>query len=95
MRTYSVYILASKSRRLYIGVTGNLLKRLALHREGYSAKSFTTRYRITRLVYVEYTGDVNAAILREKQLKGWARARKLELISHANPTWDDLMPDWR
>ena len=90
MRTYYVYILASRSRRLYIGVTGNLIRRVYAHRAG-KVKS-TARYRIVRLVYVETTSDVRAAIAREKQLKGWLRDKKLALISAANPVWDDLMP---
>ena len=88
MRTYYVYILASKSRRTYIGVTNNLQRRLYQHRTG--QVHTTARYRLFRLVYVECTADVLAAIRREKQLKGWLRARKLALISSVNPAWDDL-----
>ena len=90
MRTYWVYILASKSRRTYIGVTNNLQRRLHQHRSG--LVHTTMRYKLFRLVYVECTTDVVAAITREKQLKGWRRARKLALISSVNPTWDDLSP---
>jgi putative endonuclease len=90
MRQYAVYILASRSRRLYIGVTNNLEYRVAQHR--LLRHGFTGKYRITRLVYYEFTEDVNAAIAREKQLKGWLRSRKLALISSFNPTWDDLFP---
>jgi putative endonuclease len=92
VRTYHVYILASRSRRLYIGVTNNLIRRLGMHRDG--QVHTTARYRIVRLVYVETTDDVRAAIAREKQLKGWVRRKKLALISAANPTWDDLAPGW-
>jgi putative endonuclease len=91
MRTYYVYILASRSRSLYIGVTNNLLRRLRCHRDGQIHT--TAKYRIVRLVYVETTADVLAAIAREKQLKGWLRKRKLALISAANPGWDDLAPE--
>jgi putative endonuclease len=91
MRTYYVYILASRSRSLYIGVTNNLVRRLLLHRDGRVHTS--ARYRIVRLVYVETTDDVQAAIAREKQLKGWLRRKKLALISAANPGWDDLVPE--
>jgi putative endonuclease len=88
-KTFSVYILASHTRTLYIGVTSNLGRRLEQHRIA-TTTSFTTRYRIQRLVYVEtYTRAVDA-IAREKQLKGWKRARKLALIEDANPRWDDL-----
>ena len=90
MRQYAVYILASRSRRLYIGVTNNLEYRVTQHR--LLLHGFTARYRITRLVYCEFTEDVSAAIAREKQLKGWLRSRKLALISSCNPTWDDLFP---
>ncbi len=90
MRQYATYILASKSRRLYIGVTGDLARRVAMHRDGSSL--FTARYRINRLVYVEYFADVRDAIRAEKVLKGWTRARKLDLVSGTNPTWDDLFP---
>jgi putative endonuclease len=90
MRTYYVYILASRSRNLYIGVTNSLVHRLYWHRTGKVVS--TARYRITRLVYVETTGDVRAAIAREKQLKGWRRDRKLALVASANPGWDDLAP---
>ena len=90
MRQYAVYILASKSRVLYIGVTNNLEYRVAQHRLG--KHGFTAKYRVFRLVYCEFTNDVNAAIAREKQLKGWLRRRKLALISSVNPTWDDLLP---
>jgi len=80
--------MASKSRTLYIGVTANLSRRVQEHRT--KASEFTARYRITRLVYVEATDDVRAAIAREKQLKGWLRRRKLELIAAHNPRWLDL-----
>jgi putative endonuclease len=90
MHTYHVYILASKSRRLYIGVTNDLARRLQQHRTGLIHT--TAKYRVTRLVHAEPTDDVRAAIAREKQLKGWLRSKKLALISAANPTWDDLWP---
>jgi putative endonuclease len=92
MRTYYVYILASRSRSLYIGVTNDMARRLWMHRDG--QVHTTAKYRIVRLVYVETTDDVRAAIAREKQLKGWVRRKKLTLISAANPTWDDLAPSW-
>ena len=91
MRQFHVYILSSRSRNLYIGVTNNLHRRLQMHRAGDVCS--TARYRIVRLVYVESTDDVRAAIAREKQLKGWRRERKLSLISSMNPAWDDLLPD--
>jgi putative endonuclease len=90
MREFAVYILASRTRRLYIGVTNDLSRRVWEHRQQLSG--FTAKYRITRLVYFETTSDPVAAISREKQLKGWLRSRKLELISTMNPAWEDLAP---
>ena len=92
MRQFYVYLLASHSRRLYVGVTNDLLRRVAEHRDGLSA--FTARYHITRLVYFESTENVMSAIEREKQLKGWLRRRKVELIESQNPFWEDLAADW-
>ncbi|HEU4565979.1 MAG TPA: GIY-YIG nuclease family protein [Gemmatimonadaceae bacterium] len=90
-RFYYVYILASRSRKLYVGVTNDLARRIEEHRSGKSAH--TARYRITRLVHVEATSDIRAAISREKQIKAWRRDKKLELIHMANPGWLDLMPE--
>ncbi|MEO5567212.1 MAG: GIY-YIG nuclease family protein [Gemmatimonadaceae bacterium] len=90
MRQYSVYILASRSRQLYIGVTNNLELRVAQHRV--ALRGFTAERRINQLVYYELTGDVRVAIQREKQLKGWRRLRKLRLVESMNPTWKDLLP---
>ena len=92
MRQFYVYILASHSRRFYIGVTNDLFRRMAEHREGLC--NFTSRYRITRLVYYEMTENVLAAIAREKELKGWVRRRKVELVERDNPSWEDLAQDW-
>ena len=92
MRQYYVYIHASRSHRLYIGVTRNLTKRVFHHRNGTFKDSFTDKYKINRLVYFETTGDVWAALNREKQLKGWLRSKKIELIERENPNWNDLAP---
>jgi putative endonuclease len=89
LKQYFVYILASKSRTLYVGVTNDLQRRLYEHKHKLGL-GFTSKYNINRLVYYERTEDVNAAIAREKELKGWLRARKIELIESINPTWDDL-----
>jgi putative endonuclease len=91
MRQFYVYLLASHSRRLYIGVTNNLLRRVAEHREGMC--DFTSKYQITRLVYFETTANVISAIEREKELKGWVRKKKVELIERVNPAWRDLAAD--
>lgn len=92
MRQFYVYLLASHSRRLYIGVTNDLLRRIAEHRDGMC--EFTSRYQITRLVYFETSGNVLSAIAREKELKGWVRRRKVELIEKHNPFWRDLAEGW-
>ena len=92
MRQFYVYILASRSRRLYVGVTNNLLVRLARHRDGEC--TFTARYRISRLVYFECTANVMGAIAREKQIKAWRRAKRVALVERSNPAWDDLAPAW-
>jgi putative endonuclease len=89
VKTYHVYIMASASRVLYIGVTGDLLRRIMEHKE-MRATGFTARYRITTLVYFEAFGDIRIAIAREKHLKGWLRARKIALIESLNPHWRDL-----
>jgi len=78
------------SRELYVGVTNDLYRRIAEHRSSLDPNSYTTRHRTNRLVYCESTNDVTAAIRREKQIKGWTRLRKLELIDQANPLWRDL-----
>ena len=87
--TYFVYILSSRTRVLYIGVTNDLRRRLDQHRSG-TGSDFTRRYRVCRLVYVENFSSVLEAIQREKQLKGWVRRRKVELIESLNPSWADL-----
>ena len=93
MRTYYVYLMASRSRVLYIGVTNDLARRAYEHKRSLPP-SFTSTYRITRLVYFEEFGDVRDAIAREKQLKGWVRARKVRLIEQKNPTWQDWAEPW-
>jgi putative endonuclease len=90
---YHVYILSTRSRAIYIGVTSDLVQRIACHRSK-AIPSHTNRYRITRLVYFEGTTDISAAIAREKQLKGWRREKKVRLIESNNPTWEDLAAAW-
>ena len=90
---YAVYILASrKYGALYIGVTGDLLGRVITHREEL-IPGFTSRYHIHNLVYAEFHPEPGAAIWREKQLKKWRRAWKIELIEKGNPTWRDLFDE--
>ncbi len=92
-RTYCVYIVASISRVVYIGVTNNLVRRVYEHKQGLVA-GFTKRYQVDRLVYFEETTDVRVAIEREKQLKTWRREKKLALIEIANPQWKDMYFDF-
>jgi putative endonuclease len=89
MRTFWVYIMASRSQVLYTGVTNDLGRRVEEHKQGLIA-GFTQKYRITRLVYFEGFADIRDAIARERQIKGWARSRKIKLIEERNPTCDDL-----
>ena len=89
---YYVYILASRSRTFYIGVTNNLRRRVLEHREGI-ANTFTAKYKIHRLVYYERFEYINNAIAREKYLKHFTREEKITLIESTNPTWEDLAAD--
>jgi putative endonuclease len=89
---YFVYILSSRSRTLYIGVTNHLLVRLRQHRDG-KADTFTAKYKIHRLVYYERFQYINNAIAREKYLKHFTRQEKITLIESTNPTWEDLAAD--
>ena len=93
MRTYHVYIMASASRTLYVGVTSNLEHRVIQHREKLLS-GFSARYNVAQLVYFESTEDVTAAISREKQIKAWRREKKVALIEAANPGWKDLSEAW-
>ena len=78
---------------MYVGVTNNLETRVDQHKHK-RIEGFTKRYNITRLVYFETTNDVLAAITREKQIKGWGRAKKIALIESMNAQWKDLSEDW-
>jgi putative endonuclease len=91
--SFFVYILSSKYKKTYIGVTNDLDRRLYEHRnklfEGFSAK-----YNIDRLVYFEQFDDIQQAIVRETQLKDWRREKKIALIEGMNPEWKDLSEEW-
>lgn len=91
---YYVYILASESGTLYIGVTNNLERRISEHKQDL-IDGFTKKYGCHRLVYYEDYQDVNQAIMREKQLKKWNRDKKEYLIKTLNPRWEDLSKEWR
>ena len=91
---FYVYIMASTFKRLYTGVTNDLEARIAQHKQATNPNSFTGRYRIDRLVYFEPFRYIASAIAREKQIKGWLRIKKVNLIVETNPTWQDLSEDW-
>ena len=93
IKRYYVYILASLSGTLYIGITSNLEKRMFDHKEGL-IEGFTKKYEVHRVVYFESYDDVRTAINREKQLKRWRREKKVALIERINPSWRDLARDW-
>jgi putative endonuclease len=93
MRQYYVYIMTNNSRTLYTGVTDNLIRRVHEHKNKL-VEGFTKKYNITKLVHYEITRDVQAAIRREKQIKGWLRRKKIALIEAGNPEWKDLSEGW-
>ena len=90
---YYVYIVTNKSWTLYTGVTNDLTRRVWEHKHKWG-KGFTSRYRIGKLVFCETFDDIRDAIAREKQIKGWTRARKMALVKAVNPTWEDLSKRW-
>lgn len=93
-KNYYVYILANKTNStVYIGVTNDLMRRLWEHRND-MADGFTKIYHVHKLVYYECFSDVRDAIAREKQVKGWRRSKKNDLIESVNPAWKDLAGDW-
>jgi len=89
---YYVYILASISQRLYVGVTGSLMARTLQHKS--REAGFTGRYNIDRLVYFETFRYVNNAIAGETEIKAWRREKKVALIAANNPRWEDLAAEW-
>ncbi len=92
-RRYFAYIMASRSRTLYVGVTGNLRKRVFEHKWR-EHEGFTARYNCDRLIWFEGFQYVQSAIAREKELKGWRRSKKIALVESINPGWVDLSRDW-
>lgn len=92
---YYTYILTNWNNKvMYIGMTNNLERRLYEHKH-HLIEGFTHRYNVDKLVYCESTTDVRAAIAREKELKGWTRARKNALVESMNPDWQDLSEEWK
>ena len=90
---YHVYIMASKSRVLYVGVTGCLMARVLRHKSGEGGK-FTAQYCVHRLVYYQAFQNIGDAIARETEIKAWRREKKVALICEGNPTWEDLAAGW-
>lgn len=93
MNQYYVYIMTNKSKTLYTGVTNNLTRRVYEHKNKL-IPGFTSKYNITKLVYYEIFSEITQAIAREKQIKGWLRKKKIDLIESVNPDWKDLSQDW-
>jgi putative endonuclease len=93
MKNYYVYIMSNRTQVLYIGVTGDLARRIYQHKHKLTP-GFTSHYNLERLVYVEHTHAADFAIAREKQLKGWSRSKKIALIEGLNPKWSDLSREW-
>lgn len=92
-KEYYVYIMTNKSRTLYTGVTNNLMRRVDEHKKKL-VQGFTSKYNIQFLVYYESTPSIHEALIREKQIKGWLRAKKISLINSMNPEWKDLSEEW-
>lgn len=93
MRQYYVYILSSHRGTLYTGVTNDLMRRMYEHQHKL-VEGFTKKYNVSKLVYYETTTDVESAIAREKQIKGWVRSKKVSHIESMNPYWEDLSLNW-
>ncbi|CAN5590021.1 GIY-YIG nuclease family protein [soil metagenome] len=92
-KTFYVYIVANEQRTIYIGMTNDLERRVWEHKQG-RVRGFSARYRVNKLVYVESFEEARDAIAREKQLKGWRRSKKLDLVKTRNPDWVDLAAEW-
>ena len=93
MKTYYVYIMTNHSGTLYTDITDNLQQRIEEHKHD-QVPGFASKYKVTKLVYYEEGNDVDAALAREKQIKGWLRAKKIALIESKNPEWKDLSLGW-
>jgi len=93
MKIYYVYILSSDRGTLYTGVTNNIRKRVLTHKRN-DQKCFTSKYKICRLIYYEETRNIQYAIGREKEIKGWRRSKKLQLIRSVNSEYKDLSRGW-
>ena len=93
MKQYFTYIMSSSGGTLYTGVTNNIVNRVLTHKQK-QLPGFTQKYNVTRLVYYEVSPSIYSAISREKEIKGWKRAKKITLIQSMNPKWLDLAENW-
>jgi putative endonuclease len=93
MNKFFVYIISNSKRTLYTGITNDLIRRITEHKKGTGSK-FSTKHKLNTLVYFEEGDNINEAIYREKQIKGWLRSKKISLIEEANPNWEDLSKAW-
>ncbi len=93
MKTFYVYIMASKTGTLYIGFTSNIMQRVYQHKQ-HLVPGFTDKYNVDKLIYCESFRDALSAIGREKQIKKWSREKKINLIDTENPSWNDLSKNW-
>lgn len=91
---YCVYIMTNRSKTLYVGFTSDLRQRTWRHKNGWFPDSFTSHYKLDQLVYYEIFATAVEGVRREKQIKGWTRLRKMQLIVSINPTWADLSAPW-
>ena len=93
MKTYYIYIMTNHAGTLYTDITNNLEHRIYEHKHK-QVPGFASKYNVTKLVYYEEGNDENAALAREKEIKGWQRSKKVELIESKNPEWKDLSLAW-
>ena len=93
IKNYYIYIMASQSGTLYVGMTNDIKKRVYQHKN-HSIPGFTDKYNVDQLLYIETTSDSVSAIRREKQLKKWGREKKVALVDSQNPDWKDLSKGW-
>ena len=91
--SFWVYLLASRTATLYVGIANDRERRLREHREG-AVPGFTNEYGVNQLAYWECFADPRDAIAREKQIRGWRRSRKVALVESVNPAWRDMSADW-
>ena len=89
-----VYIISNANHTLYVGMTNDLIRRVEQHKKGTYPNAFTRRYNFDKLVFFDAASSRAAAAKRERQIKGWTRAKKIALIDSSNPDWRDLSVSW-